>query len=65
MAVSSGSPAAICIAALVSASFARAESTTLAYTYEASNKDQLATDIRASKSNRERGEMFMKRLTGG
>lgn len=53
---------AIRVAALVTASFARAELTTLAYSYTSSNRDQLASDLRAAGSNRERTEKMMQRL---
>jgi hypothetical protein len=53
---------AIRVAALVTASFARAELTTLAYSYASSNKDQLATDLRDATSNKERAEKMMHRL---
>ena len=54
---------AIHIASLITASFARAELTTLAYSYCDSNKDALATDIRKAATNRERTERMLKRLT--
>ena len=54
---------AIRIGALVTASFPRAELTTLAYSYTSSNKDQLATDIRVATTNKERTERIMQRLT--
>jgi hypothetical protein len=53
---------AVRIAALVTASFVRAELTTLAYSYEKSNKDQTATEIKAAKSNRERCDKIVQRL---
>lgn len=53
---------AIRVASLVTASFARAELTTLAYSYCSSNKDQLATDIRNATTNKERTERMMQRL---
>jgi hypothetical protein len=53
---------AIRIAALVTASFPRAELTTLAYSYSSSNKDQLASDIRHATTNKERTERIMQRL---
>jgi hypothetical protein len=53
---------AVRIAALVTASFVRAELTTLAYSYAKSNKDQMATDIKAVDSNRDRCEIIMQRL---
>lgn len=54
---------AIRIASLVTASFARAELTTLAYSYCDSNKDALAADIRNAATNRERTERMLQRLT--
>ena len=54
---------AIRMASLVTASFARAELTTLAYSYSSSNKDQLAADIRVATTNKERTERMMRRLT--
>ena len=54
---------AIRIAALVTGSFARAELTTLAYSYSSSNKDQLAKDIHAATSNKERTELMLQRLS--
>jgi hypothetical protein len=45
---------AIRIASLISASFARAELTTLAYSYSSSNNDQLAQEIKAAPTNRAR-----------
>lgn len=53
---------AIRIASLVTASFPRAELTTLAYSYMSSNTDQLAADLKAAHTNRERTEMMMNRL---
>jgi hypothetical protein len=53
---------AVRIAALVTASFVRAELTTLAYSYAKSNKDQTATEIKAAKSSRERCDIIMQRL---
>jgi hypothetical protein len=53
---------AIRIAALVTASFVRAELTTLAYSYEKSNKDVLAGEIKTARSNKERCEKIMERL---
>ena len=47
----------------MTASFPRAELTTLAYSYTSSNKDQLATDIRVATTNKERTERIMQRLT--
>jgi hypothetical protein len=53
---------AVRIAALVTASFVRAELTTLAYAYEKSNKDALAADIKAAASNKEKCEKVLQRL---
>lgn len=53
---------AVRIATLVTASFVRAELTTLAYSYEKSNKDQTASEIRSAKTNRERCDKIMQRL---
>jgi hypothetical protein len=53
---------AIRAASLVTASFPRAELTTLAYSYWSSNRDQLAIDLRAAATNRERAAMMMQRL---
>ena len=53
---------AVRIAALVTASFVRAELTTLAYSYAKSNKDQTATEIKAVNSNREKCDIIMQRL---
>ena len=53
---------AVRIAALVTASFVRAELTTLAYSYEKSNKDQTATEIKTAKNNRERCDKIMQLL---
>ncbi len=53
---------AVRLAALVTASFVRAELTTLAYSYEKSNKDALAREIKAAGSNKEKCEKIMQRL---
>jgi hypothetical protein len=53
---------AVRIAALVTASFVRAELTTLAYAYAKSNKDALAGEIKAAASNKERCEKILQRL---
>jgi hypothetical protein len=53
---------AVRIAALVTASFVRAELTTLAYSYEKSNKDETANEIKAAQTNRERCDKIMQRL---
>lgn len=53
---------AIRIAALVTASFIRAELTTLAYSYEKSNKDLLAGELKATANNKERCEKMLQRL---
>ena len=49
-------------ASLVTASFVRAELTTLAYSYAKSNKDAVSADIKRSASNKERTEKILHRL---
>jgi len=53
---------AIRAASLVAASFVRAELTTLAYSYAASNKDTLSNEIRTAKTNIERTQKILQRL---
>ncbi len=53
---------AVRIAALVTASFVRAELTTLAYSYAKSNKDLLAGELKDAVNNKERCEKIMHRL---
>jgi hypothetical protein len=53
------------VTTLVTASFVRAELTTLAYAYEKANKDALATEIKGAASNKERCEKILQRLTAG
>ncbi len=53
---------AVRIAALVTASFVRAELTTLAFSYAKSNKDQTANEIKIATNNRERCAKIMRRL---
>ena len=53
---------AVRIATLVTASFVRAELTTLAYAYEKSHKDELAVEIKAAGSNKEKCEKILQRL---
>jgi len=53
---------AVRIAALVTASFVRAELTTLAYSYVKSNNDQTASEIKSAKNNKERCDKIMQRL---
>ncbi|QJX01060.1 hypothetical protein [Frigoriglobus tundricola] len=53
---------AVRIAALVTASFVRAELTTLAYSYAKSNKDALTGEIKSAANNKERCEKIMQRL---
>ena len=50
---------AVRVAALITASFVRAEFTTLAYAYQKSNKDQLAKDLKLATTNRGRAEAMM------
>jgi hypothetical protein len=54
--------AAVRMAYLVAASFARAELTTLAYSYAKSNKDALASQIDLANSNREKTELILRQL---
>jgi len=54
--------AAIRMAYLVTASFGRAELTTLAYSYAKSNKDALATQITNATSNKEKTEILMQQI---
>lgn len=54
--------AAIRMAYLVTASFARAELTTLAYSYAKSNTNALASQIELAKSNREKTELILQQL---
>jgi hypothetical protein len=53
---------AVRMAALVTASFARAELTNLAYSYCTSNKDLLADNISSAATNRAKTEMILTRL---
>lgn len=56
---------AIRIASLVTASFPRAELTTLAYSYGASHNDALAAELRNATSNRERTMRILDLLRAG
>lgn len=53
---------AVRIATLVTASFVRAELTTLAYSYMKSTKDQTAREIKTAKNNRTRCEIILERV---
>jgi hypothetical protein len=54
--------AAIRMAYLVTASFARAELTTLAYSYCNSNQDALSTEIDNAKRNKQKTEILMREI---
>ena len=57
--------AAIRMAHLVTASFPRAELTTLAYSYATSNKDALASKLHQAKTNKEKTELILTPIAQG